>query len=68
MDWPVPLCIIHGMPVPAESPKPPEDGDGPVVPDYDVTKCIVCGHPMEGRRCKYVCRSCGVMVDCSDAY
>jgi len=56
------------LPMP-EAPRPPEEtGDCPVVPDYDVTKCIVCGHPMEGRKCKYVCRSCGVMVDCSDAY
>jgi hypothetical protein len=39
-----------------------------VVPDYDVTRCIICGKPMEGRKCKYVCRSCGVIVDCSDAF
>jgi hypothetical protein len=56
------------MPEPGETPKPEQNGDCPVVPDYDVTKCIVCGHPMEGRKCKYICRSCGVMVDCSDAY
>jgi len=51
-------------------PEPPPElpKDAPVVPDYDVTKCIVCGKPMEGRTCKYICRSCGVMVDCSDAY
>lgn len=54
------------MTPPDETPPAPEPR--PVVPDYDVTQCIVCGHPMEGRKCKYVCRACGVMVDCSDAY
>jgi len=53
---------------PPEPLEPPSTGEEKVVPDYDVTKCIVCGKPMEGRKCKYLCRSCGVMVDCSDAY
>jgi len=39
-----------------------------VVPDWDVRICMVCRRPMEGRKCKYVCRSCGTMIDCSDAY
>lgn len=47
---------------------PPAADACPLVPAYDVTNCIVCGHPMEGRKCKYVCRQCGVMVDCGDAY
>lgn len=49
---------------PDEPPGEPRD----VVPSYDVRNCIVCGKPMEGRKCKYVCRSCGYLVDCSDAY
>jgi hypothetical protein len=51
-----------------EEPEPSEADACPLVPDYDVRNCIVCGHPMEGKKCKYVCRRCGVMVDCSDAY
>ena len=47
---------------------PAEAKDKPVVPDYDVRNCMVCGKPMEGRKCKYICRSCGTMIDCSDAY
>lgn len=47
-------------------PPPPETRD--LVPSYDVRLCMVCGKPMEGRKCKYVCRSCGTMIDCSDAY
>jgi hypothetical protein len=47
-------------------PPPPETCD--LVPSYDVRLCMVCGKPMEGRKCKYVCRSCGTMIDCSDAY
>jgi hypothetical protein len=55
------------------SPEPPAPQDPPkeerdVVPSYDVRNCMVCGHPMEGRKCKYICRSCGTMIDCSDAY
>lgn len=42
--------------------------DRPLVPEYDVRACIVCGKPMEGRKCKYVCRTCGYLIDCSDAY
>jgi len=56
------------MPEPVDSPQPDPVPDLPVVPGYDVTRCIVCGKPMVGRKCKYVCRSCGVIVDCSDAY
>lgn len=48
------------------APAPPETCD--VVPSYDVRQCLVCGRPMEGRKCKYVCRTCGTMIDCSDAY
>jgi hypothetical protein len=57
----------RGMPD-TPQPPPPDPSEGKIVPEYDVTRCIVCGLPMEGRKCKYVCRSCGVMVDCSDAY
>lgn len=53
---------------PDEKKDPPPPADCSIVPDYDVRNCIVCGHPMEGKKCKYVCRRCGVMVDCSDAY
>ena len=38
------------------------------VPQFDVRICMVCGKQMEGRKCKYICRSCGTMIDCSDAY
>lgn len=48
--------------------RPPEEPQGDLVPSYDVRNCMVCGKPMEGRKCKYVCRSCGTMIDCSDAY
>jgi hypothetical protein len=50
-------------PAPEEPPR-----EAPVVPAYDVTRCIVCGRPMEARKCRYICRSCGTMIDCSDAY
>ena len=40
----------------------------PVVPQFDVSNCIVCGEPMEYHSCKYRCRRCGTMLDCSDAY
>lgn len=49
-------------------PPPPDDGPCDVVPSYDVRNCLVCGRPMEGRKCKYVCPTCGIMTDCSDAY
>jgi hypothetical protein len=52
-----------------DEPEPPPAPDScSLVPEYDVRNCIVCGHPMEGKKCKYVCRRCGVMVDCSDAF
>lgn len=51
-------------------PKPParDPNDCDIVPQFDVRICMVCGKPMEGRKCKYICRSCGTMIDCSDAY
>mgnify|MGYP001575271530 CR=1 FL=1 len=52
---------------PPEPPEPPPP-DRPIVPDWDVRNCMVCGQPMEGRKCKYVCTRCGTMIDCSDAY
>ena len=53
-----------------EKDEPQEPAPEPldVVPSYDVRNCIVCGQAMEGRKCKYVCRSCGYIIDCSDAY
>jgi hypothetical protein len=39
-----------------EAPGPMEAS---VVPSYWVRNCMVCGMPMEGRKCKCVCRSCG---------
>ncbi len=53
-----------GEPEPPEKPEAERD----LVPSYDVRNCIVCGRPMEPRKCKYVCRSCGTVIDCSDAY
>ncbi len=49
-------------------PEPPDPPPPEVVPRYDVRNCIVCGRPMEARQCKYVCRACGYIIDCSDAY
>ena len=46
----------------------PDPSQENIVPSYDVRNCMVCGKPMEGRKCKYICRSCGTMIDCSDAY
>jgi hypothetical protein len=54
---------------PAQPAEPPERKDEcSVVPEWDVRICMVCRRPMEGRKCKYICRSCGTMIDCSDAY
>ena len=53
---------------PQEGPPAPETKEQSLVPSYDVRNCMVCGKPMEGRKCKYICRSCGTMIDCSDAY
>ncbi len=53
---------------PAPRPEPAPRKDEKIVPDWDVRNCMVCGKPMEGRKCKYICRSCGTMIDCSDAY
>lgn len=57
---------------PPDAPPPPPPPDGEercdVVPSYDVRNCLVCGRPMQGRKCKYVCPTCGIMTDCSDAY
>ncbi len=54
----------------AERPEPQERkaDDCNIVPGWDVRICMVCGKQMEGRKCKYVCRSCNTMIDCSDAY
>ncbi|HVE43063.1 MAG TPA: hypothetical protein VNM14_24525 [Planctomycetota bacterium] len=53
----------------SERPSPPSDPKNEnYVPQFDVRNCMVCGRPMEGRKCKYICRSCGTMIDCSDAY
>lgn len=52
----------------AEKPKEPDQAERDVFPSYDVRNCIVCGRPMEARKCKYVCRTCGTLIDCSDAY
>jgi len=57
--------------MPEPSPEPPAAPDSrnvDYVPMFDVRNCMVCGKPMEGRKCKYICRSCGTMIDCSDAY
>ena len=54
--------------LPEDPPAPPETKPLAIVQDYDVRNCMVCGRPMEGRKCKYLCRSCGTMIDCSDAY
>jgi hypothetical protein len=51
-----------------DTPAPPARKEENIVPSYDVRNCMVCGKPMEGRKCKYICRSCGTMIDCSDAY
>jgi hypothetical protein len=52
-----------------ERPSPtPDPKNENYVPQFDVRNCMVCGKPMEGRKCKYICRSCGTMIDCSDAY
>ena len=57
------------MPEPAPDGPPAADPkEQNIVPGYDVRNCMVCGRPMEGRKCKYICRSCGTMIDCSDAY
>jgi hypothetical protein len=53
---------------PSERPEAPDRSNENYVPTFDVRNCIVCGKPMEGRKCKYICRSCGTMIDCSDAY
>ena len=53
---------------PSERPAAPDKNNENYVPTFDVRNCIVCGKPMEGRKCKYICRSCGTMIDCSDAY
>jgi hypothetical protein len=54
---------------PVERPEPPETKEEcAIVPTWDVLLCMVCGKPMEGRKCKYLCRRCGTMIDCSDAY
>ncbi len=53
---------------PAERPEPRDPKNENYVPTFDVRNCMVCGRPMEGRKCKYICRSCGTMIDCSDAY
>jgi len=53
---------------PSEGPAPADRSNENYVPTFDVRNCIVCGKPMEGRKCKYICRSCGTMIDCSDAY
>ena len=53
---------------PAEPAPTPDRSDCDFVPTFDVLNCMVCGKPMEGRKCKYICRSCGTMIDCSDAY
>jgi hypothetical protein len=54
--------------LPEQQPPAADKKDENIVPSYDVRNCIVCGKPMEGRKCKYICRSCGTMIDCSDAY
>ena len=57
------------MPEPLPNPPPaPDPKNQNYVPDWDVRTCMVCGKPMEGRKCKYICRDCGTMIDCSDAY
>lgn len=45
----------------------PKDGAA-IVPTFDVRNCMICGQPMEPRKCKYQCRKCGTMIDCSDPY
>jgi hypothetical protein len=40
----------------------------PTVPQFDVRVCIVCREPMAYLSCKYICRRCGTMIDCSDAF
>ena len=55
-------------PEPPPAPRPREKEDCDIVPGWDVRICMVCGKQMEGRKCKYVCRSCNTMIDCSDAY
>ena len=49
-------------------PKEPPREEAPVVPQFDVRNCIVCGEPMAYHSCKYRCRRCGTMIDCSDPY
>ena len=58
------------MTTPESSPEKPaaDQKDCDYVPQFDVRICMVCGKQMEGRKCKYICRSCGTMIDCSDAY
>ena len=53
---------------PSPTPTPDPTKNENYVPTFDVRNCMVCGKPMEGRKCKYICRSCGTMIDCSDAY
>jgi len=53
---------------PRDKPAATDRKEENIVPSYDVRNCMVCGRPMEGRKCKYICRSCGTMIDCSDAY
>jgi hypothetical protein len=64
-DQPAPSHAEGPEPAPP-TPRDPNDCD--IVPGWDVRTCMVCGKPMEGRKCKYICRSCGTMIDCSDAY
>lgn len=52
---------------PSEEKKPPKE-ERPTVPQFDVRNCMVCGQPMQYGKCKYVCRRCGTMIDCSDAF
>jgi len=56
------------QPAPNEAETQDRKDECSVVPDWDVRICMVCRRPMEGRKCKYICRSCGTMIDCSDAY
>jgi len=56
------------QPAPNEAEPQDRKDECSVVPDWDVRICMVCRRPMEGRKCKYICRSCGTMIDCSDAY
>jgi len=63
----VPMPDHPDRPVQRSEP-PKRQDDCNIVPGWDVRICMVCGKQMEGRKCKYLCRSCGTMIDCSDAY